>query len=241
MQESPFARSALLLGGEAIQLLNQKSVLLFGVGGVGSFVAEGLARAGVGRITLVDNDEVALSNCNRQLVALRSTLGQPKAQVMRQRILDINPDCHAEALCLFYGPDTAEAIDFTPYDYVVDAIDTVTAKLLVIERAKAAGVPVVSSMGTGNKLDPSRFRITDIAKTSVCPLARVMRRELKNRGIEHVDVLWSDEPPRAPLEGGGPPAPGRRQTPGSLPFVPPVAGLMIAGHVVLRLAEPAAK
>lgn len=235
MQESPFARSALLLGDESIRRLGQKSVLLFGVGGVGSFVAEGLARAGLGRITLVDNDQVALSNCNRQLVALHSTLGQPKAQVMRQRILDINPACRAEALYLFYGPDTADAIDFSAYDYVVDAIDTVTAKLLVIEKAKACGVPVISCMGTGNKLDPTRFRITDIGRTSVCPLARVMRRELKARGIRQVDVLWSDEEPRTPLADLGAPAPGRRQTPGSLPFVPPVAGLMIAGHVVLRL------
>ena len=221
MEEALFARSALLLGEEALEALARRSVLLFGVGGVGSFVAEGLARSGIGRITLVDNDTVAPSNCNRQLVALHSTLGQPKAQVMRDRILDINPACQAEALCLFYGPETRDAVDFSAYDYVVDAIDTMTAKLLVIQRAKAAGVPVISSMGTGNKLDPSRFRITDIAKTAVCPLARVMRRELKSRGIAGVDVLWSDEPPRTPL-AAAPPAPGRRQTPGSVAFVPPV-------------------
>ncbi len=212
MEEALFARSALLLGEEALEALARRSVLLFGVGGVGSFVAEGLARSGIGRITLVDNDTVAPSNCNRQLVALHSTLGQPKAQVMRDRILDINPACQAEALCLFYGPETRDAVDFSAYDYVVDAIDTVTAKLLVIQRAKAAGVPVISSMGTGNKLDPSRFRITDIAKTAVCPLARVMRRELKSRGIAGVDVLWSDEPPRTPLAAARrPPAAGRRR------------------------------
>lgn len=236
MEEALFARSALLLGEEALEALARRSVLLFGVGGVGSFVAEGLARSGIGRITLVDNDTVAPSNCNRQLVALHSTLGQPKAQVMRDRILDINPACQAEALCLFYGPETRDAVDFSAYDYVVDAIDTVTAKLLVIQRAKAAGVPVISSMGTGNKLDPSRFRITDIAKTAVCPLARVMRRELKSRGIAGVDVLWSDESPRTPL-AAAPPAPGRRQTPGSVAFVPPVAGLLIAGHVVRSLCS----
>ena len=220
MEEALFARSALLLGEEALEALARRSVLLFGVGGVGSFVAEGLARSGIGRITLVDNDTVAPSNCNRQLVALHSTLGQPKAQVMRDRILDINPACQAEALCLFYGPETRDAVDFSAYDYVVDAIDTVTAKLLVIQRAKAAGVPVISSMGTGNKLDPSRFRITDIAKTAVCPLARVMRRELKSRGIAGVDVLWSDEPPRTPLAAA-----------------PPGAGLLIAGHVVRSLCS----
>lgn len=238
MEDHQFARSALLLGQENIESLAQRSVLLFGVGGVGSFVAEGLARAGIGRITLVDNDTVALSNCNRQLPALHSTLGQYKAQVMADRIADINPACQVEALCLFYGPETQEAINFPQYDYVVDAIDTVTAKLLVIAQAKAAGVPVISSMGTGNKLDPSRFRIGDINKTSVCPLARVMRRELKARGIAHVNVLWSDELPREPLDSGALPAPGRRQTPGSLPFVPPVAGLMIAGRVVLDLCGP---
>lgn len=240
-KESPFVRSAMLLGEESLRRLARSSVLLCGVGGVGSYTAEGLARAGVGRIGLVDHDRVALSNCNRQLIALRSTLGQPKVQAAARRIQDINPDCQTQVFDLFYGPETCQNIDLSDYDYIVDAVDTVTAKLLLIQRAKEAGVPIVSCMGTGNKLDPSRFRITDISKTSVCPLARVMRRELKQRGVAHVDVLWSDEPPQTPLlpeeeRGSAQDRPGK-QTPGSLPFVPSVAGLMIAGHVVLSLCR----
>ena len=236
MTDLPFSRQMLLLGEESQKKLEQSAVLLFGVGGVGSYVAEALARAGVGRITLIDPDEVALSNCNRQLAALHSTLGQKKAQVMARRIQDINPQCQVEALCLFYGPETRDQIQMTEYDYIVDAIDTVSSKLLLAEEAQRAGVPLIASMGTGNKLDPSRFRIGDIGETSVCPLARVMRRELKARGISHLEVLWSDEKPLTPLSSGEAPPPGRRQTPGSLSFVPSVAGLMIAGHVILRLA-----
>lgn len=236
MTDLPFSRQMLLLGEESQKKLERSAVLLFGVGGVGSYVAEALARAGVGRITLIDPDEVALSNCNRQLAALHSTLGRKKAQVMARRIQDINPQCQAEALCLFYGPETRGQIRMTEYDYIVDAIDTVSSKLLLAEEAQRAGVPLIASMGTGNKLDPSRFRIGDISETSVCPLARVMRRELKARGIFHLEVLWSDEKPLTPLSGGEAPPPGRRQTPGSLSFVPSVAGLMIAGHVILRLA-----
>ena len=236
MTDLPFSRQMLLLGEESQKKLEQSAVLLFGVGGVGSYVAEALARAGVGRITLIDPDEVALSNCNRQLAALHSTLGQKKAEVMACRIQDINPQCQAEALCLFYGPETRDQIQMTEYDYIVDAIDTVSSKLLLAEEAQRAGVPLIASMGTGNKLDPSRFRIGDIGETSVCPLARVMRRELKARGIFHLEVLWSDEKPLSPLSGREAPPPGRRQTPGSLSFVPSVAGLMIAGHVILRLA-----
>ena len=236
MTDLPFSRQMLLLGEESQKKLERSAVLLFGVGGVGSYVAEALARAGVGRITLIDPDEVALSNCNRQLAALHSTLGQKKAEVMARRIQDINPQCQAEALCLFYGPETRGQIRMTEYDYIVDAIDTVSSKLLLAEEAQRAGVPLIASMGTGNKLDPSRFRIGDISETSVCPLARVMRRELKARGIFHLEVLWSDEKPLTPLSGGEAPPPGRRQTPGSLSFVPSVAGLMIAGHVILRLA-----
>ncbi|RHO55430.1 tRNA threonylcarbamoyladenosine dehydratase [Ruminococcaceae bacterium AM07-15] len=236
MTDLPFSRQILLLGEESQKKLEQSAVLLFGVGGVGSYVAEALARAGVGRITLIDPDEVALSNCNRQLAALHSTLGQKKTQVMARRIQDINPQCQVEALCLFYGPETRDQIQMTEYDYIVDAIDTVSSKLLLAEEAQRAGVPLIASMGTGNKLDPSRFRIGDIGETSVCPLARVMRRELKARGIFHLEVLWSDEKPLTPLSGGEAPPPGRRQTPGSLSFVPSVAGLMIAGHVILRLA-----
>ena len=236
MTDLPFSRQMLLLGEESQKKLERSAVLLFGVGGVGSYVAEALARAGVGRITLIDPDEVALSNCNRQLAALHSTLGQNKAQVMARRIQDINPQCQVEALCLFYGPETRGQIRMTEYDYIVDAIDTVSSKLLLAEEAQRAGVPLIASMGTGNKLDPSRFRIGDISETSVCPLARVMRRELKARGIFHLEVLWSDEKPLTPLSRGEAPPPGRRQTPGSLSFVPSAAGLMIAGHVILRLA-----
>ena len=236
MTDLPFSRQMLLLGEESQKKLERSAVLLFGVGGVGSYAAEALARAGVGRITLIDPDEVALSNCNRQLAALHSTLGQKKAEVMARRIQDINPQCQAEALCLFYGPETRDQIRMTEYDYIVDAIDTVSSKLLLAEEAQRAGVPLIASMGTGNKLDPSRFRIGDISETSVCPLARVMRRELKARGIFHLEVLWSDEKPLTPLSGGEAPPPGRRQTPGSLSFVPSAAGLMIAGHVILRLA-----
>ncbi len=239
IKESPFIRSAMLLGKESVERLARSAVLLCGVGGVGSYTAEGLARAGVGRLALVDHDRVALSNCNRQLEALRSTLGQPKAQAMAQRILDVNPDCQVEVFDLFYGPDTCRILDLSSYDYIVDAIDTVTAKLLLIQRAKEAGVPIVSCMGTGNKLDPSRFRISDISKTSVCPLARVMRRELKRRGVDHVDALWSDEPPLTPLPLVPPNPETQKQTPGSLPFVPSVAGLMIAGHVTLNLCRQA--
>lgn len=236
MTDLPFSRQMLLLGEESQKKLERSAVLLFGAGGVGSYVAEALARAGVGRITLIDPDEVALSNCNRQLAALHSTLGQKKAEVMARRIQDINPQCQAEALCLFYGPETRGQIRMSEYDYIVDAIDTVSSKLLLAEEAQRAGVPLIASMGTGNKLDPSRFRIGDISETSVCPLARVMRRELKARGIFHLEVLWSDEKPLTPLSGGEAPPLGRRQTPGSLSFVPSVAGLMIAGHVILRLA-----
>ena len=218
-----FARTELIIGEDGTEKIRNSSVLLFGVGGVGSYVAEALARAGVGTLTLVDNDIVDVTNINRQIQALHSSIGRPKAQVMAERIRDINPDCNVTAVECFFMPDTSEQFDFSEYDYVVDAIDTVTGKLAVIEKAYRQNVPVISSMGTGNKLDSSAFRIERIEKTRVCPLAKVMRKELRSRGIEGVKVLYSEEEP-IKHQGG--------RTPGSISFVPSAAGLMIAGQVV---------
>ncbi len=231
-----FCRSALLLGDEAIERLTRKRVAVFGIGGVGSFCTEALARAGIGRLILVDADVAALSNINRQIIALHSTVGQPKVEIMRERIKDINPDAAVTVHQVFYTAENADAVDLSDCDYIVDAIDTVSSKLELIERAKRLGVPIISSMGTGNKLDPSRFAIADIYSTSVCPLARVMRYELRRRGVQSLKVLYSTEAALVPknLE---PPAPGRRQPPGSISFVPSVAGLMIAGQVIRDLAE----
>ena len=233
-----FTRMNMVLGEEAMERLHSSAVAVFGIGGVGSYIAEALARGGIGRILLIDNDTVSESNINRQLIALHSTIGRFKTEVMAERIQDINPHAVVETYPIFYNQETAEQINFSKLDYIADAIDTVTSKLLLIERAKAEGVPVISSMGTGNKLDPSRLEITDLAKTSVCPLARVMRRELKKRGIEHLEVLYSQEPPIAPkspaeeTKGSLP----RRGTPGSVSFVPSVGGLMIAGKIIRTLA-----
>lgn len=234
-----FIRAALLLGAEGIEKLREKSVIVFGVGGVGSFTAEALARCGVGKLTLVDDDAVAVSNINRQLVALHSTVGRKKAEVMRERALDINPHAEVTALCVFYGPDTADGIDLSRYDYAVDAMDTVTAKLLLIERARAAGTPVISAMGAGNKLDPTGFIVTDIKNTSGCPLARVMRKELKRRGIDALKVVYSREEAKKPKSDVHADAGvhKKRQTPGSVSFVPPVAGLILAGEVLRDMLE----
>lgn len=221
-----YSRTELIIGSEALDKIKGSSVIVFGIGGVGSYVVEGLARAGVGRLTLVDNDVVDITNINRQLPALHSTIGKFKADVMADRIRDINPECEAEAMKCFFMPDTADSFDFTKYDYVVDAIDTVTGKLALIEKAYNEGIPVISSMGTGNKLDPSLFKITTIEKTRVCPLAKIMRKELKTRGIRGIKVLYSEEEPIR-HDGG--------RTPGSISFVPSVAGLMIAGEVVREL------
>lgn len=230
-----FCRSAMLLGETGIERLSRARVALFGVGGVGSFCAEALARSGIGSIELFDSDTINESNLNRQLEALHSTIGKSKAAVMAQRIRDINPMTEVSAHEVFYGADNADSFPLERYDYIIDAIDTVTAKLELIQRADKAGVPIISSMGTGNKLDPTRFEIADIYKTSICPLARVMRKELKARGIKRLKVLYSKEEPLTPLfEAEN--APGRRQTPGSLPFVPSVAGLIIAGEVIRDLA-----
>lgn len=221
------------MGSEAMERLKQCRVILFGVGGVGGFAGEALVRGGVGSITVVDHDTVGLTNLNRQIIALHSTLGMKKVEVFRRRALDINPDLNITALDSFLLPDNVGRFELSGYDYIVDAIDTVSAKIALAVTAEQTGVPLISCMGTGNKLDPFRFRITDVYKTSVCPLARVMRRELKARGVSHLKVLYSDEPPLtpAPSEENS----GKRQTPGSVSFVPSAAGLMIAGEVIKDL------
>lgn len=233
-----FSRTARLLGARSVELLTEKRVIIFGVGGVGSYTAEAIARSGVGHIEVVDDDEVAISNINRQLCALHSTLGRMKAEVVRDRLLDINPDANIIAHVCRYDAETADNFDFAQYDYIVDAIDSVTDKLRMIERANAAGTPIISSMGTGNKLDPTMLEVSDISKTSVCPLARVMRRELKKRGIETLKVVYSKEPPIQPIKGEDELESNEihvKQTPGSVPFVPSVAGLIIAREVVLDM------
>lgn len=219
------SRTEMLIGGEGIAKLAGAKVLVFGVGGVGGFVVEALARAGVGAIDLCDNDVVSESNLNRQIIATLDTIGRQKTEIMKERIASINPDCQVKTFNCFYLPDDEDVVslfDFGAYDYVVDAIDTTSAKLDIICRCKALDTPVISSMGTGNKLDPSRFEIADISKTSVCPLAKVVRKELKNRGIKGVKVLYSKE---EPVKTGS-------RTPGSISFVPSSAGLLIAGEVI---------
>ena len=235
MQEA-FLREEMLLGAAAMERLARAHVIIFGIGGVGSYVAEGLARAGVGALTLVDSDTVGESNLNRQLCALRSTIGQYKSDVMARRILDINPDCRVTSMPELYNEERKERFFSQPYDYVVDAIDLVSCKLSLIQTARARGIPIISAMGTGNKLDPTQFRITDISKTSGCHLARIMRRELRARGIEHHTVLFSEELPQRPEALEAPP-PGRRTIPGSVSWVPSCAGLMLAGHVVKELIK----
>ena len=230
-----FLRQEMLLGSEAMAHLRKAHVAVFGIGGVGSYSCEALARAGIGRLTFIDSDTVGESNLNRQLIALRSTLGQPKAEVMAARVRDIDPDCEVRAIVGMYSEEDKERF-FADYDYIIDAIDTVSCKLSLIQTAMARNIPIISAMGTGNKVDPSQFRIEDISKTQFCPLARVMRKELRARGIEHHTVLWSPEPAREPAQLEAPP-PGRRSIPGSLSWVPSVAGLMLAGHVVMAIAE----
>ena len=229
-----FSRTEILLGKSAMEKLKNARVAVFGVGGVGGYVVEALARSGVGTLDLIDNDSVSESNVNRQIIALHSTIGRAKVDVAKERVKDINPDICVHAHKVFYLPETADEFDFTKYDYVVDAIDTVSGKLALIERAKEAKVPVISSMGAGNKLDPTAFEVADIQKTSVCPLARVMRRELKKRGIDHVKVVYSkEEPLPSPLqdEESGKPIPG------SIAFVPSVVGLILAGEVIKDLIK----
>ena len=224
----------MLLGADAMARLSAAHVAVFGIGGVGSYAAEALVRAGVGQLTFVDGDTVSPSNCNRQLIALTSTLGRNKAQVMADRARDIDPACRVRAIPALYTAETRDAFLDQPYDMIVDAIDMVSAKLDLIETALNRGIPIISAMGTGNKLDAGQFVITDLAKTSGCPLARVLRRELRARGIQHHTVLYSAEPARTPQTLEAPP-PGRRSIPASVSWVPSTAGLLLAGWVVEQL------
>ena len=236
------SRTERLIGQENIEKLAAARVAVFGIGGVGGFTVEALARSGIGHIELVDHDTVALSNLNRQIIATHDTIGRDKVDVMKERILSINPDAEVTVHKCFFLPENKDEFDFPKYTYVVDAVDTVTAKLTIIEEAKKAGVPVISSMGTGNKLDPTKFEVADISKTSVCPLAKVMRRELKKRGISHVKVVYSKEEAISPSveenasqcgEQNGENTTGRKKiAPGSISYVPSVAGLIIAGEVI---------
>ena len=231
-----FLRTEMLLGSEAIRRLQKARVAVFGLGGVGGYAVEALARSGVGSLDLIDSDTVSVSNLNRQLLATHSTVGMLKVDAARNRVLDINPDCIVRTYPIFYTPDTAGQFDFTQYDYIVDAIDTVTGKLALVERAKAADTPIICSMGTGNKLDASAFRVADISKTAMCPLARVMRKELSKRGIRHLKVVYSQEEALTPTGWEEEAAAlGKRQIPGSVAFVPGAAGLLLAGEVVRDL------
>lgn len=228
-----FSRTELLLGNNAMQKLAKSHVAIFGVGGVGGYIAEALARCGIGTIDLIDKDVISSSNINRQIIALHSTIGRSKVDVMKERILDISPDTKVNAYKCFYLPENASDFDFGNYSYVVDAVDTVTAKLEIIARAKALQIPVISCMGAGNKLNPSAFTVDDIYNTSVCPLARVMRHELKKRGIDNLKVVYSKETPiKASVNGED-----RRSTPGSIAFVPSSAGLLIASEVIMDLCK----
>lgn len=232
----PLSRTKLLLGDAAMDKLKNARVAVFGLGGVGGYAVEALARSGIGALDLIDHDSISLTNINRQLLATRSTVGMAKAEAAKARVLDIDPAIKVTVHQTFYGPDTAAQFDFTQYDYIIDAIDTVTAKLALIAQAKAAGTPIICSMGTGNKLDATKFQITDISKTSVCPLARIMRKECAKRGLKQVKVLFSTEDPIPSQEDSTEELPeGRRSLPGSVAFVPSVAGLLIAGEVIKDL------
>ena len=240
-----FSRTELIIGKESIKKLNNSKVAIFGIGGVGSFVVEGLVRAGIGNFILVDDDKVCLTNLNRQIIATRKTVGKPKVEVARERVLEINPDANVEIYQEFFMPDSKEILDDT-VDYIVDAVDTVTAKIELVMRADKLNIPIISSMGTGNKLDPTRFEVTDIYKTSICPLAKVMRKELRSRGIKKLKVVYSKEEQIKPEQTSEascktncicPPGTKRKctirnQVPGSISFVPSVAGLIVAGEVV---------
>jgi tRNA A37 threonylcarbamoyladenosine dehydratase len=244
-----FSRTELLLGAEGMKKLKSSRVAVFGIGGVGTFAVEALARSGVGALDLFDDDKICLTNINRQLIATRKTVGKKKVEVMRDRVLEINPAAKVEIYETFYGAENADEYDLSVYDYIIDAIDTVSSKLVLIEKAKAKDVPIISCMGAGNKLDPTRLEVADIAKTSMCPLAKVMRTELRRRGINNLKVVYSKEPPITPAEDESnscknhcicPPDTKRkctirRQVPGSIAFVPSVAGLILAGEVIRDL------
>ena len=244
-----FSRTALLLGDTGIERLAAARVAVFGVGGVGGYAVEALARSGVGALDLIDNDRVSLTNINRQILATHETVGRSKVEVARERVLAINPACAVKTYETFYLPETADRFDFSAYDYIIDAIDTVTGKITLVEQAKAANVPIISSMGAGNKMDPTAFRVTDIYKTSVCPLAKVMRNALKKRKIKSLKVVYSKELPLTPIDdttiscrthcicppGTARKCTQRRQVPGSNAFVPSTVGLIIAGEVIKDL------
>ncbi|MDD2190683.1 MAG: tRNA threonylcarbamoyladenosine dehydratase [Eubacteriales bacterium] len=227
-----FSRTELLLGAEGMRRLHNARVAVFGVGGVGSFAVEALIRSGIGSIDLFDSDNVSLTNINRQLIATRKTIGKKKVEVMRDRILEINPSANVDAHDIFYGADNASDYDLSIYDYIIDAIDTVSSKLVLIESAKTQNVPIISSMGAGNKLDPTKLEVADITKTSMCPLAKVMRYELRKRGIQDLKVVYSKETPIKPAIDES----KNKQVPGSVAFVPSVAGLILAGEVIKYLA-----
>lgn len=231
-----FSRTEMLIGKDALATLSKMRVAVFGAGGVGGYVIEALARSGVGAIDVIDNDTVSESNLNRQIIALTSTIGRLKTETVRKRVLDINPDCSVTCFETFVLPENINKFDFSVYDYIVDAIDTVSGKIAIIEKAHSEGIPVISSMGTGNKLDPTKFRITDINKTSVCPLARVMRYELKKRGIKKLKVLFSEE---EPIKINSEEKINGKIPPGSISFVPSVAGLIIGGEVIKDLIKNA--
>jgi len=252
--KNQFSRIEMLIGSEAMEILENARVAVFGVGGVGGYVVEALARSGVGTIDVIDNDTVCESNLNRQIIATRKTLGQNKTEAARDRIKEINPDCKVNVHTCFYLPETKDQFNFSDYSYVVDAVDTVAAKISIIMESQAAGVPVISSMGAGNKLDPTQFEVTDIYKTSVCPLAKVMRHELKKRNVKHLKVVYSKELPLTPLFDENEITDGnveevekdkreirRRSTPGSTAFVPSAVGLIIASQIVRDLTGDAMK
>ena len=233
-----FSRTQLLLGEEAMNKLYRARVAVFGIGGVGGYTVEALARCGIGGLDLIDSDTVSVSNINRQILATHSTVGRLKVDVAKERVLDINPNCTVRTYPCFYLPDTADQFDFTEYDYIVDCIDTVTGKLQLVERAHAAGTPIICSMGTGNKLDATAFEVADISKTTFCPLARIMRKELKKRGIGNVKVVYPGEGALTPVGAEEERARlGRRQIPGSPPFAPGAAGLILAGEVIKDLIK----
>lgn len=238
MMDDRFARTELLLGAEAMEKLATSRVAVFGLGGVGGYVCEALVRSGIGAFDLIDNDTVSLSNINRQIIATQETIGRNKTEVMRERMLSINPEADIRVHQKFFLPENSHEFPFPEYDYVVDAVDTVTAKLEIIMTARREGVPVISAMGAGNKLDPTQFKVADIYKTAGCPLARIMRKELRKRGVDGLKVVYSEEKPVETAIRGipDPDHPGRRDVPGSIAFVPSVCGLIIAGEVIKDLA-----
>ena len=235
-----FLRTAMLLGEDAVTRLQNARVAVFGIGGVGGYTVEALARSGIGQLDLIDSDTVSVSNINRQILATHSTVGMPKVEAAKARVLDINPECCVRTHQVFYTPETAHLFDFSEYDYIVDAIDTVTGKLALVQRAAEANTPIICCMGTGNKLDASAFQVADISRTSMCPLARIMRKELGKRGIKHLKVVYSQEEVMSPTGWEEEAAAlGKRQIPGSVAFVPGAAGLILAGEVIRDLARNA--